>query len=491
MARESTPFTDQALASAAAFLAGKTPRSNISTEPSLQVYPDSFFGSGRGALFLARTPEGKRLITVDADPPFQGSLERVEGHTLGVHPLSAENAALLRASLPHTRPAKLPKGLPSFGCGDRLGLANPGHLRTLKQYRVAPILAQQSIRELNLTGRTFTQVIDAATWAVLQEGYRDGFGADGDHLKSLEEVQLAVESGVSMITLDLSLVLGSPGAEPCPSELQDLAGRTLSYHGECMTLDAAGIDGFWRTYSAALAFVMAAEAVCRAKHGAGCYDLEISVDETPHTTLAVDHLLLALECRRRGIDVFSMAPRFPGEFQKGIDYRGDLREFEAAFAVHAAIAAEFGYKISVHSGSDKFAVFPIVARLTGGSFHEKTAGTSWLEACRVAAQRSPDLFRRIYTAARGFFPESKKYYHIVTELPDVPSLDGLADKDLPGLLEQEASRQYLHITYGQILRAPELGPALMRVLETQEEAYYLALDKHFRRHLDGLGIARR
>lgn len=455
-------------------------------------YASSWRRYGGGVIFLVRTQRTKLLLTVDVNLPFLGEEISAGGHRIGAYPQSTENAAILRDLFPFTAPARLAAGFPSFGCGDRLGLANPGHIRVLRQYKVSPVLAQQSIRELNLTGRTYGQVVDAASWSVFQEDYEDGFGADGDHLKTGEEVKMVLSAGASMITLDLSLCLGATeGYGPCPGELLALAGRVFSMNGVEIKVDAEEIDSFWKMYWAAVDFVAEADSICRRQRGQGRYDLEVSVDETAHTTRPVDHLLLALELKRLGLQPFSIAPRFPGEFQKAIDYRGDLRQFEAEFRMHAAIAGHFGHKVSIHSGSDKFAIFPIAARLAGGNIHEKTAGTSWLEAVRVVAEKDPALFRRIYERARDFFPEAKKYYHIMTELEHVPPAEGLTDEDLPQLLGQEASRQFLHITYGQILQDPDLGPSLFKLLHTQEDAYYRTLAAHFLRHAQGLGLPRR
>ncbi len=456
---------------------------------SIAPYQRSFRLHRGGALFLVRTSETKLLLAVDLALPLQGESLTTPGRQVTACPLSAENAAVMREELPFAAPAKLVPHRPSVGCGDRIGLANPGHVRLLRGFRVSPVLAQQSIRELTLTGRTFGQVIDAATWAVLQEGYEEGFGADGDHLKTVEEVRMVLGAGASMVTLDLSLCLGvAEGRGPCPGELLAQAGQVFSSRGVEIRLEAEEIERFWATYWAALEFVKQADEICRAHRGNGRYDLEVSVDETAHTTCPVDHLLLAAELKRRGITPFSVAPRFPGEFQKAIDYRGELAEFEREFRVHAAIAASFGYKVSVHSGSDKFSIFPVVAKLAEGNFHEKTAGTSWLEAVRVVARKNPGLFRRIYGQAKGFFPEAKKYYHIMTELADVPEIADWPDPRLPELLDEDASRQFLHITYGQIMQAPDLGPHLLRSIHIEEEAYYEALGRHFLRHLKGLGI---
>ncbi|NLB78668.1 MAG: hypothetical protein GX796_07440, partial [Clostridiaceae bacterium] len=105
-------------------------------------------------------------------------------------------------------------------------------------------------------------------------------------------------------------------------------------------------------------------------------DYEISIDETATPTTPLQHFFVANELKRRGVEFKTMAPRFCGEFQKGVDYIGDLEQFEKEFSVHATIARHFGYKISVHSGSDKFSVFPIIGKHTRGIFHVKTAGTN-------------------------------------------------------------------------------------------------------------------
>ncbi|NIR63929.1 MAG: hypothetical protein GWN00_11820, partial [Aliifodinibius sp.] len=90
------------------------------------------------------------------------------------------------------------------GFGDRLGIANPAHIRSLVGSTMKPILAQQSIRELQRTERTPDEVMDAATWAALQEGYKDGFGADADHLKTTEDIDLMAQAGYTFFTIDPS-----------------------------------------------------------------------------------------------------------------------------------------------------------------------------------------------------------------------------------------------------------------------------------------------
>ena len=148
-------------------------------------------------------------------------------------------------------------------------------------------------------------------------------------------------------------------------------------------------------------------------------DFEISIDETATPTTPAQHYFVAAELARRDIKPATVAPRFCGEFQKGIDYIGDLDQFDRELAVHAAIARRFGYKLSVHSGSDKFSVFPSVGRHTRGVFHIKTAGTNWLEAMKIVAEKDPALYRQVHAFALASFDEARKYYHVTTNLANI------------------------------------------------------------------------
>ena len=132
-------------------------------------------------------------------------------------------------------------------------------------------------------------------------------------------------------------------------------------------------------------------------------DMELSVDETDTPTSPEEHYFIANELRRLGVRLVSLAPRYVGRFEKGVDYIGDLDRFAATFTQHAAIARTLGpYKLGLHSGSDKFAIYPIVADIANGLFHLKTAGTSYLEALRTVARFEPALFREILNDSRHF-----------------------------------------------------------------------------------------
>ncbi len=152
------------------------------------------------------------------------------------------------------------------------------------------------------------------------------------------------------------------------------------------------------------------------------YDLEMSVDETDTPTSIYEHYFIANELDERGVPLVSLAPRFVGKFQKGVDYMGDIDEFEAELAKHMAILHHFdGYKISIHTGSDKFSIYGIINDQARGYAHVKTAGTSYLEALRVVAVQNPSLFRQMLDLAHQNFEKDRKSYFVDCRPQNVPA----------------------------------------------------------------------
>jgi len=229
--------------------------------------------------------------------------------------------------------------------------------------------------------------------------------------------------------------------------------------------------------------------------GRNC-ELEVSVDETETPTTHAEHVYIASELRRLGVQWVSLAPRYIGRFEKGVDYIspsgkiGDVAAFEADFAVHAAIARQFGpYKLSLHSGSDKFSVYPVAARQTRGLVHLKTAGTSYLEALHTIAALDPDFFREIYAFARERFETDRASYHVSAQLERAPLPHDVTDADLPALLNQFDAREILHHTFGSVLteRAADgrwrFYDRFVDLLRANSEAYAANLEAHFLCHL--------
>ena len=155
---------------------------------SLYVYPRSAEeAEGTCCAIILAGEEKEKLLAVAGEKADTFAGEEVDG--IKLCGLTAENAKALMALFPYTRPVSHKDHPFTMGLGDRLGLATPGHVRAMEAYAkfgVFPVLAQQSIRELTLTNRTFEEVIAAAAFGVFQEGYKKGYGADGDHLKTKE-----------------------------------------------------------------------------------------------------------------------------------------------------------------------------------------------------------------------------------------------------------------------------------------------------------------
>jgi hypothetical protein len=460
------------------------------------AYEKSVNEKGATAVFMAKEGGEDFLVVQGANPGFEG--EELPDRRLEC-PLSHKNAVALRKLFPFTAPSRVLSKERSFGVGDRLGIAAPGHIRLFEKYDAYPVLAQQSIRELNLTNRTYEDVLDTVTFAVFREAFKKEWGADGDHLKTASDVEYALSLGFTMITLDCSEHINNnvtdENASPLP---QSYTGKYLGKdfdigEGVVLSFTEGELKKIVAVYGKAIAFAvdMYKKFFSDGKYKA---DFEISIDETSTPTTPLQHYFVARELIDAGVSFATMAPRFCGEFQKGIDYVGDLVQFEKEINVHAVIARHFKYKLSIHSGSDKFTVFPYIDRATRNIFHVKTAGTNWLEAMRVVAQGDPALYREAHKYALEAFDEARKYYHVTTDLKTIPDVDKLSDRELPGLFNQNDSRQLIHITYGLILTKKNADGSfafrdrLYKFWKDHEEDYAQALEKHIGKHLTELGV---
>ncbi len=483
----------------------------------VRIYPRSL-KRVNGLLYgLVRSGQGKRLVVVGnkdllLKDPFSGKIY-ADPLPIKICDLSRGNTLSLMNCFPFTKPVSV-LGFPTtLGLGDRLGLATPGHLRAIRKFKVRPVLAQQSIRENHQTGRNFEEVIAEAAWSVFQEDYQEGYGADGDHLKSLQEVKRALEAGVSMITLDLSekLNLGAltlpreaieqrfkqeidPGdAEVLLHLFLDKEFQFKGNHGDLIVhFKEEEVKRHILLFQQAIDFAEEVyQAIQQHTGRRSLIDFEISIDEIPVPTSSKTHLFMAIALRHRGVQMTSLAPRFVGEFQKGIDYRGEVASFKDQFYHHCLISQHYGdYKLSIHSGSDKFSILPHIGKISQGKIHLKTAGTSWLEAVRLINRKAPTLFREMVQLALSAFEDASAYYHVITNLPNFPVLEELMDRELPDLLDQEDARQLFHITYGFLLRS-NLRDQIFKTLTQFEDDYASLLDNHFQKHLDYLGIERR
>jgi hypothetical protein len=482
----------------------------------ISVYPKSVNSKNDLTYFIGKRGIEKFLYIISkSDSSVQDDFEGVVIDSSEVKvkqcPQVHANAIKLQQQFEFTKPILL--GLNnSFGFGDRIGLANHAHLRSLEGSEFKPIVAQQSIRELTRTQRTPDEVMDAAIWAVFQEGYKDGFGSDADHLKTTQDIDLMINAGFTMFTFDPGEFVINEADKISISELEekaktlnwavlgtDLESLVKSYDNvefdlkEGLIINPTYEDVLRATvkYGNAVAQIKILFDHLSTKYSNLPYEVEISVDETESVTTPFEHFFMSSELNRLEVKLVSLAPRFIGDFEKGIDYKGDIELFKKEYLKHVKIAEYFGsYKISLHSGSDKFGVYKAIGQLKRGYTHVKTAGTSYLEALKVVAYAEPEEFRKILDFARVEYEKEKASYHVSAKLENVHSSDKYSDAQLLDLFIQDDARQVLHVTFGKVLTTKNddgtsiFKDKIYKCLKENEEIHYNYLINHFKNHLN-------
>jgi len=405
---------------------------------------------------------------------------------------------------------------PSFGFGDRIGLATPGHVRAMLQdgAGIEAIFPQQSIREMARTNRTAVEVMQDAMQGAAAAGWSGEIGADADHLKTEADVDVTIAAGFTFFTIDPSGFVDQQTDNYDEQTLQEKfaairdqidwydssLGRSVTLSsGTTITLDAEACMRAAVKYGAAIRHAVALAEYIRRRHEeiGRDFEIELSVDETDQPTTLAEHLIIAEQCLGAGMKLVSLAPRFIGDFEKGVDFIGDLNALESSLADHAEVAKLAGpYKIRLHSGSDKISMYSLLSKATAGLFHVKTAGTSYLEALRVVARHDESLFRAIIEFARGRYDTDKATYHVHATVAGTPDPTQISSarvleqeylecwEDVPeGIGFTKPGRQILHCTFGSTLTHTEFGPAVRDVLTTHPETYAEVLRDHFGRHL--------
>lgn len=388
----------------------------------------------------------------------------------------------------------------SFGVGDRFAHQAKAQLRAFQRLaaegiEVVPVW-NKSNREHTFIGSEPQSVFDAAKAAVAALGWKQGWHVDADHIR-LETVGRFLACS-DFFTIDVADSIGKPAAA------SDVA-AFLARHPELIgTVSIAGVGQPFTTTRAEVEAVVAkyllavqdAGKIYRhivAAKGEDNLIAEVSMDETdaPQTPLELLIILAALSDEK--VRVQTIAPKFTGRFNKGVDYVGDLVQFEREFnddlAVIAHAVAKYSLpanlKLSVHSGSDKFSLYPIIRRAlarTGAGVHVKTAGTTWLEEVIGLAEAGGDgltLAKEIYAYALAHVDELCAPYASVIDidrakLPSAEVVNGwtgpqlaAAIRHIPGHPEFNANvRQLLHVSFKLAAKA---GPRYLDLLKSNEE----------------------
>ena len=369
----------------------------------------------------------------------------------------------------------------SFGVGDRFAHQAKAQLRAFQMLAadgidVVPVW-NKSNREHTFIGSEPQSVFDAARAAVGELGWTQGWHVDADHIR-LETVDRFMSCS-DFFTIDVADSIGKPASaadvESFVVRHPELVG-SISLPGVSAPFTTTRND-IERVAAKYLLAVQDAGKIYRHIIGAkGAVNViaEVSMDETdaPQTPLELLIILAALADEQ--IRLQTIAPKFTGRFNKGVDYVGDLVQFEKEFhddlAVIAHAVRQYGLpdnlKLSVHSGSDKFSIYPIIRRAlqqTGAGLHVKTAGTTWLEELIGLAEAGGDglaLAREIYAYALEHVDELCAPYASVIDidrakLPSAATVNGWSGPQLASSLRHIPShpefnahvRQLLHVSF--------------------------------------------
>ena len=368
----------------------------------------------------------------------------------------------------------------SIGVGDRFGHQACAQIRAVKAMQgqgvgVVPVW-NKSFREHSLIGTRPDDTRRAVDAAVAAEQWTGGYFVDADHI-SLKNVDTFI-TACDFFTLDVADFIGKPVAS---TEIQafvrrhaDLAGR-LAIDGIArpMALDAAALEAIASRY---LAAIRAAGVLYRhvAARREAPFVTEVSMDETATAQTPGELLVILAGLADEGLPLQTIAPKFTGDFHKGIDYIGDpavfAREFDEDLCVIRHAIARFSLpatlKLSVHSGSDKFSLYPHMAaalRRHQAGVHLKTAGTTWLEEVGGLAAAGGDglaMAKSIYRTARPRLESLCAPYASVVSidpgrLPPPTEVDGWHSEAYVGALEHNPAhprfnrdfRQFIHISF--------------------------------------------
>ncbi len=389
----------------------------------------------------------------------------------------------------------------TMGVGDRFGREGKAQLAALLRARkkgidVSPVW-NKSFREHSIIHTDPASVRMAADAAVKEAGWTLPYFVDADHI-NLKTVESFIASS-DFFTLDVASAIGT-AVKP-----EDEKAFVEKYSNWCCEVQVEGlasplvitpdiVDNVARKYLFAIQEAGRIYRHIEAQKGIGRFVTEVSMDETITPQTPPELMLILAAIANEGIPIQTIAPRFSGRFNKGVDYVGDVdqfaQEFEADVAVIRFACRRFklpaNLKLSVHSGSDKFKIYgPIrsVLQKTGAGLHLKTAGTTWLEELVGLAEAGGDglaIAKEIYAVALGRFDELCGPYAEVINIDRaaLPFAEQVAKWDSAAFVaalrhDQSVAdynpnlRQLLHVGYKV---AAEMGGRFLEALDEHRES---------------------
>jgi tagaturonate epimerase len=408
----------------------------------------------------------------------------------------------------------------SVGVGDRFAHQAKAQLQACMEAAeegvdVIPVW-NKSNREHTIIGSNPASTRAAADEAVRSLGWKKPYHVDADHI-NLESVNKFIDSS-DFFTIDVADWIGTP---PDPERVQ----KFLSAHPELIgTLQIPGIERRFRigrdfVLEVANKYLLAAQQAGRVyrhierKKGAGQFIPEVSMDETDAPQKPVELLIILAALSDEKVPIQTVAPKFTGRFNKGVDYVGDLEKFTEEFSNDVAVVAfaieQYGMpgnlKLSIHSGSDKFSLYtPIhqIMQKSDAGVHLKTAGTNWLEELIGLAEgggKGLELAKEIYAQAYALREELCKPYAAVIdidpgELPTPEAVSRWSSDEFVSALRHNPQcpaynsslRQLLHVGFKV---AAKMGTRYLDLLSAMESSVAKNVTENlFDRHIRPLFI---
>jgi hypothetical protein len=406
----------------------------------------------------------------------------------------------------------------SFGTGDRFGLQGAAQLKAITMAKEAgvelAIVWNKSQREHGIVGTVPVDVRREADEAVRAAGGNIEYHVDADHINLTNVDPFILPS--DFFTIDVADFIGKKAAD---ADIADFVAKFSSYHGklavkgitEPLVVSSEQLEAIAGKYLFAVQQAASIYRHIAGKKGEDAFITEVSIDETtePQSPEELFFILAAIALHK--IPVQTIAPKFTGRFNKGVDYQGDVARFDREFnddvCVIRRAVADFGLqadlKLSIHSGSDKFSIYPGIRRTLaaqGAGVHIKTAGTTWLEeliGLAEAGGEAASLVKRIYRDSHGRFEALCRPYATVIDinqnvLPNPDLVDTWSHDRLARAIRHDQScpdydrnlRQLLHVGYKV---AAELGEIYLGALKKhREEVSRQVSDNLFTRHIQPL-----
>jgi len=404
----------------------------------------------------------------------------------------------------------------SFGVGDRFGKEGVAQLEAIAEMNrlgieIVPVW-NKSNREHTIIQSTQKSVLLEAEDAVRKTGWKKNYYVDADHI-GLETVDAFIDYS-NFFTIDVAHFIGKPADADSKN---DFLMRYGSGTGKII------IPGITDTFEISTGFLQQIadkylqaisevsriyEYICK-KKGKDQFIAEVSMDETTNPQTPLELYFILAELKHKNVEVQTIAPKFSGLFAKGVDYIGDVthftREFEQDVAVIRYVIDTLGLprslKLSVHSGSDKFAIYPAIKaalRKFDAGIHVKTAGTNWLEEVTGLAKSGGEglrIAKEIYAQSMLRYDELTGPYstvlHIEREkLPPVSETDTWNAERFAGALEHDQKCSYYDPQFRQLIHvgykiAAEMGDRFIKALENnrsiiEEQVRSNLLEKHLK-----------